>query len=189
MLVRVNPIVESAPAKPFRLLRAAAFDEMAVARSFRDEDRRQCALPVILFVARPDWIANNGHVRGQARGTAEGILEITRTSSAQTCCGYHRHRTLLRACRKRPRRRCAEYFEKFASPDGPPPACRLGSAPRTFKKYVSIIPLPLTSMLPRASKSKRSSNKARVAAEIWTRPGTEWDSMRLAVLTVSPQTS
>jgi hypothetical protein len=36
---------------------------------------------------------------------------------------------------------------------------------RLFKKYVSIIPLPLISIIPRRSSFKRSPSAARVAAE------------------------
>src|SRR5579862_4951226 len=94
---------------------------------------------------------------------------------------------LLRARGERPGRRAADKRDELPPLHLKPRRSR--RLCRSPKKNVSIIPLPLTSMLPRASKSNRSSNKARVAAEIWTRPGTEWDSMRLAVLTVSPQTS
>jgi hypothetical protein len=43
---------------------------------------------------------------------------------------------------------------------------RVSSIHRLFKKYVSIIPLPLISITPRRSNLKRSPSAARVAAEI-----------------------
>mmetsp|Transcript_24965 Transcript_24965/g.86980 ORF Transcript_24965/g.86980 Transcript_24965/m.86980 type:complete len:286 (-) Transcript_24965:1338-2195(-) len=68
-------------------------------------------------------------------------------------------------------------------PAEPKSAPSESSSPR---KYVSITPLPLTLMPPRASSSKRPRRCTSVVLEHCMRPGRQVDSMREAVLTVSP---
>src|SRR5262249_61463902 len=60
---------------------------------------------------------------------------------------------------------------------------------RPMRKYVSIAPLPLMSSGPRGSNAKSSRRRGYVSPENWMRPGTPKLSIRLAVFTVSPQTS
>src|SRR2546423_2274089 len=55
--------------------------------------------------------------------------------------------------------------------------------------HVLISPLPSTSRAPRSSSRNGSTNSCRVLSDTCTRPATPWDSIQLAVFTVSPQTS
>jgi hypothetical protein len=57
------------------------------------------------------------------------------------------------------------------------------------RKYVTISPLPLTGIGPRRSKRYPSLRRSYVRAVTWMQPATPWDSMRLAVFTVSPHRS
>ena len=50
-------------------------------------------------------------------------------------------------------------------------------------------PRPLSSIVPRGSKVKRPCSRSNTVSLTWTRPGAPCDSSRLAVFTVSPQTS
>ena len=60
---------------------------------------------------------------------------------------------------------------------------------RPVSRYAWIGPFPLTSISPRSSNPYRPSNRSWVAAVTWMRPGRPFDSIRLAVLTVSPHRS
>src|SRR3954447_1277645 len=64
-----------------------------------------------------------------------------------------------------------------------------GSGFALTRNQVSIGPLPLTSMTPRRSNSNVLASRSRVSRVTWSRPGIPVDSIRLAVFTVSPQTS
>jgi len=55
--------------------------------------------------------------------------------------------------------------------------------------HVLSAPLPLTSTIPRGSHTNSSASSAWAPSPIWTWPGVPCDSIRLAVLTVSPQRS
>ena len=55
--------------------------------------------------------------------------------------------------------------------------------------HASVGPLPLMSMDPRACSRYSPAIWAYTGADTWIPPDTPWDSMRLAVLTVSPHTS
>jgi len=60
---------------------------------------------------------------------------------------------------------------------------------RPTRCQVSTRPLPFTSTSPRRSQRKSPRTRSHVARVMWTRPGTPCDSIRLAMLTVSPQRS
>jgi hypothetical protein len=60
---------------------------------------------------------------------------------------------------------------------------------RPTRNQVSMSPLPLTVTTPRRSNSNWSRSRSYVSRVTCTRPGTPVDSIRLAVFTVSPQTS
>jgi hypothetical protein len=67
------------------------------------------------------------------------------------------------------------------------PAAQPARGPPRY--HVSTGPLPFTSTTPRASQRYSSRTSSQVARVIWIRPGEPWDSMRLAMLTASPQRS
>src|SRR5436190_13966196 len=63
------------------------------------------------------------------------------------------------------------------------------SARRPMRYQASISPLPLIGIVPLGSQTKSSSSNSFVARVIWIRPEVPCDSIRLAVLTASPQRS
>ena len=65
---------------------------------------------------------------------------------------------------------------------------RAGGA-QPSRTYVVISPLPLTATPVRRSRTKRRSSRRYVRSVTWIVPGAAWDSILLAVLTVSPQMS
>lgn len=60
---------------------------------------------------------------------------------------------------------------------------------RPSSMKTSMRPLPLTSTSPLGEMTKSPSRRRAVAGVNWISPAIPWDSMRLAVLTVSPHRS
>ena len=62
----------------------------------------------------------------------------------------------------------------------------IGSGSSPAHRYVSMVPFPLTGIPPVAFQLSRSLTRSQVLPDTWMHPGTQVDSMREAVLIVSP---
>ena len=63
----------------------------------------------------------------------------------------------------------------------------IGSGSSPAHRYVSMVPFPLTGIPPVAFQLSRSLTRSQVLPDTWMHPGTQVDSMRDAVLIVSPK--
>ena len=119
--------------------------------------------------------------RTRASGPGAASTRLRSRASRGSSC-----RSATRRCNGR--RRTSGTSSRGCSPTDAGGSQVAGSR-RPVSQNVSAAPLPLRSTRPRGSTTNRRSSRPATSAETWIRPGSDVVSRRLAMLTVSPQTS
>ena len=105
------------------------------------------------------------------------LLQLTR----------HRDRTTRKPTHQRPSLSRGPHDD--VERDAPGQSLRLSPSGSPSRNQARTDPFPFSSTLRQGPKAKRSRSRRYTASSTPTRPGSPCDSRRLAVLTVSPQTS